>query len=374
MQALIVGSGFSRHAGLPLQADFTKELLAGRDYAVGQPSRVLTEYLCQFVHDAFGHSKKAEAPFWPDLEDLFTCIDLAANTGHHLSSDYPPAELRTIRRALIVRIIRMLNGLYLRAVRKKDSSFLNLQRLVTSLDLHQTAFISLNWDIVIEALLDGRADEIYIRYGADERSAHVEDANSSSIILEKRAGAAVDVVKMHGSINWLYCDNCRRLYSFPASRVPRIADQLLSDNDWLQIKARTGLTRPKRRVAKLECRSCPEVTLSTRIATFSYLKALDFPMFHQSWKHAERILRRSNRWVFIGYSLPGADYEFKYLLKRIELSRKTPPEIVIVTGGGPDESKRTYDNYQRFFGKAVRKAHLYEDGITREVIELITGT
>src|SRR5258708_8262128 len=36
-------------------------------------------------------------------------------------------------------------------------------------------------------------------------------------------------------------------------------------------------------------------------------------------------------------------------------------------------SDRTYKNYQRFFGSSVSKTRLYRDGLTSEVIELITG-
>jgi hypothetical protein len=36
-----------------------------------------------FIHDAFDHSESAKAKRWPNLEDLLTNIDLAANTGHH---------------------------------------------------------------------------------------------------------------------------------------------------------------------------------------------------------------------------------------------------------------------------------------------------
>ena len=40
------------------------------------------------MHDAFGHGEEAKARFWPNLEDVFTNIDMAANTGS-------PFRLRT---------------------------------------------------------------------------------------------------------------------------------------------------------------------------------------------------------------------------------------------------------------------------------------
>jgi hypothetical protein len=56
--AYILGAGFSHYAGLPLQADFTKELLAARDFGSG-PSRALVRYLDEFVNRVFDRSKNA---------------------------------------------------------------------------------------------------------------------------------------------------------------------------------------------------------------------------------------------------------------------------------------------------------------------------
>jgi hypothetical protein len=105
--ACILGAGFSHNAGLPLQSGFTSELLRARSNESG-PSKTLVAFLTRFVHDAFDHSESADARFWPALEDIFTCLDLSANTGHHLGAAYEPRLLRTVRRALVARTTRML--------------------------------------------------------------------------------------------------------------------------------------------------------------------------------------------------------------------------------------------------------------------------
>ena len=113
--------------------------------------------------------------------------------------------------------------------------------------------------------------------------------------------------------------------------------------------------------------------LTTRIATFSFLKALDFPMFERSWVSAERLLRGAEKWIFIGYSLPGADYEFKHLSKRVQLSRKVPPEFVVITGGSDADSEYTYLNYQRFFGRDIRKdENFMREGLSERAVEAAT--
>ena len=84
-----------KHQGLneEAQKDFTEALLdpGGNE---GHPMQPLIKHLGRFVHDAFDHNESAKAKFWPNLEDVFTNIDLAANTGHHLGSAHSPSRLR----------------------------------------------------------------------------------------------------------------------------------------------------------------------------------------------------------------------------------------------------------------------------------------
>ena len=99
---------------------------------------------------------------------------------------------------------------------------------------------------------------------------------------------------------------------------------------------------------RLGCPPCGASALATRFATF------DFPMYNRSWLTAAQLLREARTWVFIGYSLPAADYEFKYLLKHVQLTRQVPPELVLITGGTGAAS--TQENYQKFFGPKTRKS------------------
>src|SRR5437899_2967584 len=110
-QAIIVGAGFSFYAGLPLQSGFTAALLSASGFSKG-PSKRLVEYLCDFVGDTYHPRHELDADRWPEFEDLFTCVDLSANSGHHLGANHSPSVLRTVRRALISRIIRMLRKAY----------------------------------------------------------------------------------------------------------------------------------------------------------------------------------------------------------------------------------------------------------------------
>ena len=345
----VLGAGFSHNAGLPLQRDFTDAILKGRDLQKPGPSRTLTRFLGAFVADIFGHADNSK--IWPELEDLFTCVDLAANTGHHLGQ-FSPADLRTVRRALISRIIRMLRQRYKPSGRKPGPD--PLSDLVMAIDYRNSAFVVLNWDTVLEDRLSELKPEIRICHGNGIEMVGLDGLARP----EKGAHSSLQVIKMHGSINWLYCDGCRRTFAFPPAQSSQIAAQLLRKEDWARIDRTLkkhnleGDLFDSRTRAPLLCTRCRGVELGTRLATFSYRKALEFPMFQHSWYSAEELLRTSNRWVFVGYSLPAADFEFKHLLKRVEISRPIPPTITVVTGSnGPSP---THTNYERFFGSKLK--------------------
>jgi hypothetical protein len=113
----------------------------------------LIVHLGTFIHDAFDHKESAKAQFWPSLEDVFTNIDLAANTGHHLGPLHAPASLRTTRRVLLARMMYMLNERFVEAERKKRDEWRRLDNFFKDLHIDHSAFISMNWDTVIERRL-----------------------------------------------------------------------------------------------------------------------------------------------------------------------------------------------------------------------------
>ena len=368
--AYILGAGLSTYAGLPLQSEFTAELLKGRDYNKG-PSKTLVDFLSTFVHGAFDHSETAPAKFWPGLEDIFTCIDLSANTGHHLGENYSPSDLRTIRRALISRINRMLQRKYEISRKGQGVKWNRLRQLFDAIDPERSAFVIMNWDTVVEAQLERRCGSIVnFSYTGDSIAANFPLTGDRIMKRDTKSSICIRVIKMHGSVNWLYCDNCRRLFWFPPAHVAKVANQAVSDAEWKTIKSAVG--GAPQTGSNWKCADCEDVRLGGRIATFSYRKSLDFPMFQKSWFQAETVLRHAKTWVFIGYSLPSADYEFKYFLKRIQLSRPQPPNYILIAYGGKGADNPTYRNYQGFFGRRIKVGkNCFLEGITTQVVSQI---
>lgn len=343
----IVGAGFSHYAGLPLATDFTKKLLDVEHLKTRGASTLITQFLRRFVFDSFGHRLSSPAERWPQLEDLFTCIDLCANTGHHLGSRYSPAVLRTVRRALISRIFRMLQMSYTRGKKMGGPNWEVLEGFLSKVDASRSAFLSMNWDTVIEKGLEDNQKISMFDYGCDALYASFEKKKKEISLTLRSLREPGRVLKPHGSINWMYCDACRDVFCFPLDSPQRIAAQLFGHRDWEVVQQFTG-EKYTFAVRNYNCPTCGAPALGTRLATFSYRKALDFPMHEKTWQSAEKFLRGAKVWIFIGYSLPAADYEFKHLLKRVQLSRRERPELVLITGGNGADLTR--QNYQRFFG------------------------
>ena len=276
----IVGAGFSHYAGLPLTNHFTEKLLNVSKLKRGQSQRIV-KFLREFVYKTFDHSRLAKAHFWPQLEDLFTCIDLSANTGHYLGPKYSPKVLRTVRRALIVRTIRMLHQAYKKG---KKEDWKKLESFFALVPPDRCAFLSMNWDTVIEEGLERTQDLSAFDYGCDAK--HAEFKNSHIQLPSYPPGRPVQVLKPHGSVNWLYCDACRQVFWFPAgSSAERIADHLFGVSDE-KIAARFAGEKyqPSGPRNSYNCPLCKAKALGTRFATFSYRKALEFPMHESSWR------------------------------------------------------------------------------------------
>lgn len=334
--AVVVGAGFSTAAGLPSTAELLDGFIDATidDGSIGVLRPEISAHLQAFWRAVFGWNATKRPP---TFEDHFTAIDLAANTGHQLGAFYTPARLRAIRRLSLHRVFETLD--------KRFSLNADILKLIVALTGGaNNSVVSTNWDIVVER--------------------HCREANKRfnyGVPMEQIGGGVVGssglrVLKLHGSSNWCYCDTCRRLFAYSTM------DGKGTLKDWVFLEQRDfeALQDAKATnelslyrdlvVNEPKCTHCG-VRLSTRVATFSFDKALGFYQFHGVWEEALRQLRSANRWIFIGYSLPEADFELRHLLKTAQLAgqanRKLEIEVVLREDLGPRE------RFERFFGSRL---------------------
>ncbi len=352
---LIVGAGFSRNAGLPLAGDFTQALLDLRGRAPTGPSRKQVDYIKSFVNSVFGEGESRRHDQWPELEDIFTLVDLSANSGHHLGPKYAASDLRVVRRAILVRMIRMLKRSYELGLKKQDDDWAVLEKFFSKFNPLHSSVLSMNWDTVFEQGLERTQNINNVEYGCG--ALRYKFVNGR-LVPRAASKESVTVLKPHGSVNWLYCDACRDLFWINPKKTEYVAQTLFRVRDWDAVSV-PKQSRP--RVLEPNCPKCKANSLGTRFATFSYRKALDFPMHAASWRTAEHLLKSATNWIFFGYSMPSADFDFKNLLKRVQLSQPRRPKITLITKGGA--SGATAERYYKFFGDVPGERFMFRDGL-----------
>lgn len=358
---LILGAGFSRNAGLPLASEFTRELLNLRGLKLDGPSARQVAYIRAFVDSVFGEGASRNHDEWPELEDIFTLVDLSANTGHHLGPSHSASDLRIVRRSIIVRMIRMLAKAYARGRDKHDADWMTLEGFFKQFDATTSAVLSMNWDTVFEQGIARTQKIDKIEYGCGAAPVRFE---RGKLKRRKLVGETLTVLKPHGSVNWLYCDACRDMFWVAPEQTERVAQTLFRAKDWNAIGA-AGLAPPT--TLEPACPRCGAKSIGTRFATFSYRKALDFPMHAASWRTAEELLKGARDWIFIGYSMPSADFEFKHLLKRVQLSERVRPKITVITGGR--DAAATVARFTKFFGDVTGERTFFEHGMDPEALK-----
>src|SRR5580692_8187625 len=144
--ALFLGSGFSAASGLPTTRRLSEELIDPKkeNPASKDLEAFISRTIGKFWEDVFGWRPGARSP---SLEDHFTQIDLAANSGHYLGPGYDPKRLRAIRRMTIHRILTRLES-----PRRTFDSILELfGRLRSVFDI---TLITTNWDVEAERHLE----------------------------------------------------------------------------------------------------------------------------------------------------------------------------------------------------------------------------
>ncbi len=307
-EVFILGAGFSYPAKLPLQNKLLEEILKNKDLEYLNYYAKIEEFLDYFFNGSF------------DLEDIFTILDRSylyeENFSHLKWTD--TYEIRKNLIFLIVNLIdRKLNDL--NTFKAKYENFIKY----ICKNYKKVSVITLNWDTLLEKLVKNLCKNIMIdycfyTYGLDNMQ-HIPHIN-----LKAKGEKNLKIIKLHGSINWLFCPNCHRLI---------VDDKKIESIGKLNQK----------------CKYCQDyskidVSLENFIVTPTILKKFDNLHLKYIWDNAFIELQEASKVTFIGYSLPKADYEFLYLLKKVLIDKYIKVVLAPI-----DKNSETHTRYEKFF-------------------------
>jgi NAD-dependent SIR2 family protein deacetylase len=154
------------------------------------------------------------------------------------------------------------------------------------------------------------------------------------LVARERGQITIKLLKLHGSLNWVTCPKCQRLF----------VNQDKKDAMW----AFEG---------KITCRFCDGVKLNAALLLPSFKKDFDKFHFQSIWHQAGIELSEATKLVFMGYSFPVADYDFRSLITKHVGDVQV--DVVLKSQGGEEtEDGRRYMNY---FGNKINRIHY--DGV-----------
>lgn len=166
------------------------------------------------------------------------------------------------------------------------------------------------------------------------------------------------ILKLHGSLNWMQCPRCQRLY---VKFYEKWNGGYIFDKKY--------------------CRHCDSNfgvkgeesnLLTTNLIMPTFLKNLNNIQNKLIWQNAGIELSEASKVVFLGYSLPQADFEFKQLLSRM-IRKDAKIEAVLVENDNPNKYKDNDSSkyqtagyrYQNFFSGRDIKIHY--DGVDKYI-------
>jgi len=319
---VFTGAGAAKADGLPLQADVFPRFFE----RATSPSRcALADDVAGFFQTVFSVDPRHTAAPLPTFEEALGVLELAASRDEIIvglgSVSGPP---RDFKRQLIL-------ALAVSVARESASTATHhatlIRELRNSSRLQNTTFVTTNYDtllddaIEIEALVESRGTGSVINYGLGG----LIDEDMTEFV-EERTFACY---KIHGSLNWLYCNSCEILDITHASDgVLRLIDEPNA----------------------ARCPTC-ETIRTPIIVPPSYYKSMSRVPLGLVWTKAFQAMRQADHLVFCGYSLPDADMHIKYLVKRAQLNRDPriqPLRVTLVNHFPGKPTRLSLDEKERF--------------------------
>lgn len=369
----ILGAGFSKPANAPIQSEIVFEILKLGKLNFGNKTSTVKGYLNdfkKFLQEELYIDPKAFKDV--ALEDIFTPIDRCIIDG---------ISFRSLDNKKIIELREKIYSLIIIAIKEKlrrsDKDYINkfakylvtqMQPRISNVKHDPISVISTNWDILLDNSIKKQIEydshKGVVDYCCYISSLHDDDTIKPGLWALGKGKYNVKLLKIHGSMNWLSCPKCQRLY---VAFYDKIAEYGIYKNRFCKHCSRNF--KENRTVA---------TALRSNLIMPTFLKDLNNFQIKLIWQNAGVELSEASKVVFIGYSLPQADYELRQLLSRM-IPHNCDIEVVMrdenddKSGKVDDEqvkrNNEMLNRYTIFFGK--RKVITHRIGVKKYIEELV---
>ncbi|MFR9546551.1 MAG: hypothetical protein SNJ29_13385 [Rikenellaceae bacterium] len=369
-----LGAGFSKDAGGPIQNEIIKTLLSNEfnNYWSNEDSVIASlKAFKGFLSSALCIPECEYENII--LEDIFTPIDRCIADGKSFGA-YSLKDLVDLRAKLHTLLALSIqfgvdkedsNKKYINdfakyindiCVEKADGKFYN----------DKVSIITTNWDILLDnSLNDAIQDTLrsnsemplsVVDYCCYMSSLQKDPKIKPGLLALGKGGYNIKYLKLHGSMNWLHCPLCQRLYVKFYEKTMMYAD-------------------------KYYCSHCREnfrldrsssISLKGNLMLPTFIKDLSNVQMQLIWQNAGIELSEASKIVFLGYSLPAADFEIKQLLSRF--IRKDAKIEVVLFPGDENRIREEKNRYRYFLGDRITNDSFIIKRIPEYVNDLCCNT
>ena len=165
-QTIVLGAGASKSEGAPLQSELLSEFGVSKKQVFTNNLNKFEDLLFKYFNKFWGiNSKNSQSINFPTFEECLGVLDLAYARGEGFRKTYRKNKIDKCRDALIYLIAEIIKNKLHEQVKYHN---LLLNRLRHEDKLLNTAFISLNYDIIIDNELTNLYEEGYhLDYAVD---------------------------------------------------------------------------------------------------------------------------------------------------------------------------------------------------------------
>ncbi len=269
----VVGAGFSAGLGYPLTTNLLVEVWPKLGLSLQQRLRKVIE----FHHPNFDSARNTSFPY---IETLLTEISVNLDmfgASRRVEGSFKRDELHEIQAELLTEIAHWFHGLYADALKEPW-----LEKVTNLMRREKATVISFNWDLILDhALFDGPIGPTM--YG-----------------LGNSRGAGPCLLKPHGSLNWYLRKQARPIKNTKKVKIHPGNEK--HPEVWAFLQPRDVNTTKGRRYT-------PFIVPPTFVKDFSH------PVSEELWRQCADALSVADRVVFLGYSLPEADLQAKFIFR-----------------------------------------------------------
>jgi hypothetical protein len=333
----ILGAGTSVHCHVPVMKDFLDEAYRLRRHTQVDLDREAFDLVFEAITVLNAVYAKSSLEL-RNVESVFAAFEMAALFGRlgELGADRIRGLVPALKKVIIEtieatqlfrvapQVFQESTGMVLKKHIAPSAEYEAFADLIKDLAVagHDVAVLTFNYDVGVDFALQQ------------------QPLSYASALEEDPENVRVELLKLHGSLNWAQCPQCKKVSIKPLRTVPPVAE----------MGEYSASLRPSRGIREIHCpgneREEPFIVPPT------WSKSEHYSAISPVWRRAAQRLGEAENIFIIGYSLPDTDHFFRYLYA---LGTMGPSRVERLYVFNPDRT--TDQRYQQLLGPIAKERY-----------------